>query len=94
MAIESFDAVATTGNCPKVLGTKQCNAVQGESVLRPAVLQLLKELGLAARVDPYNKGTSHSALCVPPSCCFDLLANSLRASNTSCTRVAELHLHS
>ena len=34
-------------------------------MVRPAVLQLLKELGLVARVDPYNEGGAHhDSLCV------------------------------
>ncbi|CAE7647566.1 unnamed protein product [Symbiodinium sp. CCMP2456] len=39
-----------------VLVTGRGSHSEGESVLRPAVLQLLLELGLAARVDPYNEG--------------------------------------
>eukprot|EP00439_Symbiodinium_sp_Y106_P078394 s1190_g17.t1 len=39
-----------------VLVTGRGNHSEGESVVRPAVLQLLKELGLVARVDPYNEG--------------------------------------
>ena len=31
---------------------------QGESVLRPAVLHLLKELGMTAALDPCNQGSA------------------------------------